>query len=104
MRTTAYARGWEATFPKAAQRAAYNKKLAEHNVPIRMTQAEFDSLREYSCSVPTGVVIGKRWKCDQHSYGRPKVGHRWWMGEYIAGPDLERDTYTTIWRPIEVVP
>ena len=41
-----------------------------------ITQAEFDSLPEYSVTVPTGQVVGKRWK----SYSR--IG-QWCVREYI---------------------
>jgi hypothetical protein len=48
-----------------------------------MEQAEFDALDEYSCSEPTGVVIGKMWK-----RGEPYVGQRtnWFLGSYEANP------------------
>ena len=29
---------------------------------LPLTQGEFDALLEYSASLPTGVIIGKRWK------------------------------------------
>jgi hypothetical protein len=47
-----------------------------------MTQREFDGLLEYSCSVPTGQSIGKRWKVDRWFGSKLKNGPRWWMGEY----------------------
>lgn len=46
---------------------------------IYVSQAEFDSLLEYSCSLPTGKTIGKRWK-RQNADG-------WLMGEYVEDPD-----------------
>jgi len=34
--------------------------------PIELTQREFDALLEYSRSFPTGVDVGKTWKCNTH--------------------------------------
>lgn len=34
---------------------------------IELTQREFDALLEYSMSMPTGVAVGKTWKCNRHS-------------------------------------
>lgn len=38
---------------------------------VRLTWAELKALPEYSCSLPTGTTIGKRWKKNQHAYHRP---------------------------------
>lgn len=60
-----------------------------------VTREEFDALPEYSCTVPTGTAIGKKWK--RHTpYRRPdscirpthNCGH-WFMGEYVRDPDPE---------------
>jgi len=61
-----------------------------------MNRPDFDALPEYSCSVPTGVVIGKRWK-----RGEPYVGPRdtWFLGEYVevpGRPDLARILFREI--------
>ena len=62
-------------------------RLATASLPIlRLTSREFAALPEYSCSLPTGTTIGKRWKRldgshDQRflaSGGKP----RWMVGEY----------------------
>jgi len=46
-----------------------------------LTQSQFESLLDYSCSVPTGVVDGKQWKrC--RVYGAPE--HGWFLGEYVV--------------------
>ncbi len=55
---------------------------------ITLTEAEFDALPDYSCTIPTGVIIGKRWKRGE-PFGRPT---RWFMGEYreYVPPDPEK--------------
>ena len=53
---------------------------------LRLTPREFAALDEYSCSLPTGTTIGKRWKRLDGSHdqrflaagGQP----RWMVGEY----------------------
>ncbi len=66
-----------------------------------MTKADFDALREYSCTLPTGTYIGKRWKraLFKDKYGSEVVG--WMMGEYAPNPDPKE--VDIIWRNIEVV-
>lgn len=61
---------------------------------IQMTQAEFDSLLEYSKSMPTGTTIGKRWK--------RKDSGVWWLGEYTESPYPNR--VGVIWREILITP
>jgi len=66
---------------------------------VELTRAEFDALLEYSCTVPTGTTIGKRWKKNADAYqgqhtilskaveditGLPQ---NWWMGEFVEDPD-----------------
>lgn len=66
---------------------------------IELTRQEFQDLPEYSCSLPTGTTIGKRWKKNQDAYrgehsvisaAEEKITGipvNWWMGEYIEDPD-----------------
>lgn len=49
---------------------------------VFLTKKQFDELDEYSCSIPTGTTIGKRWK-RSNSYSDPKGELKWWMGEYV---------------------
>lgn len=49
-----------------------------------MSQADFDALPEYSCSNPSGVFFGKRWKRGE-PYRLPRTA--WYMGEYIPAAD-----------------
>ena len=61
---------------------------------IEMTSAELVALPEYSCSSPTGVRIGKRWRHNTNAF-RPPVRAticgvdfvvpwpaEWWLCEY----------------------
>lgn len=46
---------------------------------IYLTQKEFDDLLDYSCSLPTGVIVGKKWKRRVPYRGEP---YEWFLGEY----------------------
>lgn len=57
-----------------------------------LTRDELFELPEYSCSLPTGTIIGKRWRRDVHAYREPPVPaeqHEWQIGEYVEHPDPE---------------
>lgn len=41
---------------------------------------DFQRLQEYSCTVPTGVYVGKRWKCNLNVYAPAEPN--WIMGAY----------------------
>lgn len=61
-----------------------------------MTRRAFDELPEYSCSVPTGTTIGKRWKRSEFYAGfRPGGPYpgRWFMWEYVPS---DREGYVGI--------
>jgi hypothetical protein len=38
---------------------------------VRLTWAELQALPEYSCSLPSGTYVGKRWKRNINAYARP---------------------------------
>jgi hypothetical protein len=65
---------------------------------VALTQSDFDALNEYSCTLPTGTMIGTRWKC-----GRPYHGLRtaWYLGEYVPC-DLPGQVGIR-WRRIRVI-
>lgn len=67
---------------------------------ITLTQEEFDKLREYSCSLPTGTTIGKRWKRNQNAFAPGDNEPDWWMGEYVEHEDP--DAVGTRYRKIEI--
>jgi hypothetical protein len=56
---------------------------------IVIARADLAALPEYSCSIPTGVVVGKRWRRDV-SFAHARRGRpngppiEWVIGEYVA--------------------
>jgi len=48
---------------------------------LLLSQEEFDVLPEYSCTIPTGAIVGKRWK-RREPYGATKNA-TWYVGEYV---------------------
>jgi hypothetical protein len=43
---------------------------------------EFEKLRNYSCSMPTAFVVGKRWKCAKHYHDQDMDDpSKWFMFE-----------------------
>lgn len=89
-----------------------------------LTRKEFDELLDYSCSLPTGTTIGKRWKRNNNAYRRPLCSHLhvfdgtrepdfqgpdWWMGEYALDPEAKMgrdgkpETVLILWSKIVVV-
>lgn len=73
--------------------------MVEQFEVVELTRQEFDALPEYSCSLPSGTTIGKRWKCNKDAYrGRHSVisaaeeritgvPENWWVGTYVEDPD-----------------
>lgn len=57
----------------------------------RVSKKAFDSLPEYSCSIPTGKTIGKVWK--------RKCEDGWVIGEYTQAD--EKNVYIQ-WRKLEI--
>lgn len=55
---------------------------------VVMPRAEFAALLDYSCSLPTGVVIGKRWRRKKDYYDESKG---WLLGEYYALEGNDRE-------------
>lgn len=52
-----------------------------------MSTAEFERLPEYSCTIPTGVTIGKRWRRrEPYMLDAPVIG-RWYLCEYVETKD-----------------
>jgi hypothetical protein len=73
---------------------------------LRLTAREFMELYEYSATNPTGVTIGKRWRCLVGSHdidwcrrgGKP----RWVIREYVAVADPKMAGIKN-YRPIVIV-
>lgn len=64
-----------------------------------MTLAYFNSLLDYSCSLPTGVIDGKRWKRKINYYAPREELTGWALGSY----EVNGDQIWTCWRTIYVV-
>lgn len=62
-----------------------SKNKEDGKKTVVLTKAEFDTLLEYSLSLPTGTIPGKRWKC------RAKGPDNWFLGEYgdFIGGDIQ---------------
>lgn len=54
---------------------------------IVLTPREFETLPEYSCSLPTGTTVGKQWRRREPYQTGPGVEHTWWRGQYVEHPD-----------------
>lgn len=61
---------------------------------IVLTKSDFDELPEYSCSIPTGTTIGKRWKRNIYAFDPsahdPRTGNSiddWYLCEYVQHTD-----------------
>jgi hypothetical protein len=64
---------------------------------VRMTQAEFDALYDYSCSIPTRLSVGKQWK-RRKNYHDEKQG--WLLATVLPG---DKENMVTInWTTIEI--
>ncbi len=57
---------------------------------IWLTLEQFDELLDYSCSIPTGQTIGKRWKRHEPYVHDPKVKTVWYMGQYVDHEDPDK--------------
>lgn len=57
---------------------------------IWVCRHEFEQMSNYSCSVPTGVYVGKFWKCRRDYYDE---GKGWVLGEYVAHPTEKNMAY-----------
>ena len=50
-----------------------------------ITREALRELGEYSCSIPTGTTIGKRWRRNLNAYRKDRVGvpPEWVIGKYV---------------------
>jgi len=72
---------------------------------VYMIQKELNKYAEYSCSLPTGQSLGKKWVRNQSfllpaDHPKKHIGD-WWLGEYVPDPDPKM--IGVRWVPIEVV-
>lgn len=54
---------------------------------IVMSREDLRDLPEYSCSIPTGTTIGKRWRKNIH-FGSGRIPE-WKIAEYVDDPNPE---------------
>lgn len=49
-----------------------------------ISRAALFALPEYSCTIPTGTTVGKRWRINNNAYRADRVGvpAEWMLGEY----------------------
>lgn len=54
-----------------------------------ISREDLKALGEYSCSLPTGVVVGKRWRRNLNAYRFDLKGAEpvWMIGEYVESED-----------------
>lgn len=79
----------------------------DEGLPIlKLTRREFEELRDYSATMPTGVIIGKRWKrldgCFDQRFLRAGGKPRWVVGEYVTTDDPKMAGYKW-YKPVVVV-
>ena len=55
----------------------------------RLSRLAFNSLLEYSCSVPTGFRPGKVWRCNLNAYRPGATGELWIIREYLEDGSIE---------------
>lgn len=48
-------------------RGVFNMQCSEEKVTF-LTKKEFEALGEYSCTLPSGTTIGRRWKKNNNAY------------------------------------
>lgn len=63
-----------------------------------MSMATFLKLADYSCTIPDGVYIGKRWRRREPYVDQRDGSNVWFMGEYAEHADPKRAAI--IWREI----
>lgn len=80
--------------------AARSETKVQNPEPVYMTQTALESLREYSCSMPTGVFIGKQWRSNTNAFINDEEPN-WWLAEYVEVSDSKKAGVK--WNPIIVV-
>lgn len=119
-----YGEDYERWFREYYVKCFHETMLVDAKTAI-MTREQFDSLGEYSCTLPTGTYIAKRWKRDvneprRYAIMQGRVSHRsleekeladklnpddfppkWWMGEFAEGDHSE--DIKILWREVVIV-
>lgn len=71
-----------------------------------LTEKELMALPNYSCTLPTGTVVGKKWRRDMNEpkrfHGHDKtLPELWWTGEFI--PDDRPGMIGIRWRRVVIL-
>ena len=91
-------------------------KQSDTQSGVRLARKEFEELPEYSCTIPTGMPIGKKWKCDRMAYRKDdeaciwkvnqvflgKKPMEWWQGEYVELDPPSPGWVRIQWDPISI--
>lgn len=75
------------------------------NGAVALTKLELRGLREYSTTLPTGTIAGKRWKRDRHWHW-PTADAEWVLGTYGEPYPPGHKYHGEIpiyWQPIVVI-
>ena len=65
-----------------------------------ITLEELSDLFEYSCSLPTGTTIGKRWRLAT-AWNRRATETEWQIAEYVEHPDPDKVGIKWVWAVVE---
>jgi hypothetical protein len=69
-----------------------------------LTKAQFADLPTYSCTLPSGTTIGKKWKRDVNEprrfQGDLSAKPEWWTGEYV--PHENPELVGILWRRVVI--
>lgn len=68
--------------------------------PDMLTQRQFDALLEYSHSIPSGTVAGKKWKKREPYRDDEGPPFYWFTGEYVASS--RPGMIGVIWRRVVI--
>jgi hypothetical protein len=76
------------TAAESVMKRTAEKAIKDNKRPVLIVSQKYlDNLYEYSCSLPTGTIVGKRWKRNIHpecngAAGYPPEKTKWIIGEY----------------------
>jgi hypothetical protein len=73
---------------------AYEIKVGDTRAIVSLNA--FNALGDYSCTIPSGTVIGKVWKRHELYSGRGQ----WWFGQFSRCEDPEM--VNIIWRELHI--
>lgn len=69
---------------------------------VLVTEAGFRQMHDYSCSIPSGKVVGYRWRC-AWVYEKQEISDRWIMREYVECDPVRADRIAFPYRDLIVV-